>query len=147
MLDAAKLLAAGHFHFSLSPSLPPKAGKSFRNVFGGFVSVPGTVTVNPACQLMKACLSRELTYTDWEKHKLMGNYAGTLNYNFHHMCVRKVARTDAAHHCRGQQLSDAFLGVGVRAMDDLPTDSPLRPAQASLRQSTWSTLLSSTSFK
>lgn len=124
-----------------------KSREIIQECFGGFVPVSGTVTVNPVCQLMKVYLSRELIYTDWEKHNLMGNYAGTLNYNFHHMCVRKVARTDSAHHCRGQQLSDAFFGVGVRAMDDLSTDSPLRPEQASLRQSTWSTLVSSTSFK
>lgn len=63
-----------------------------------------------------------------EEYKLLANYAGTVNYNFNHMCVRKVdgwARTHAAHHCGESLLSDALFGVGVRAMDDLSTDSPV----------------------
>ena len=79
----------------------------------------------------------------------MINYAGTVNYNLHHMCVRKVdswARTHAAHHCGEQLVSDALFGVAVRAMDGLSTDSPLRLEQSSLKHPTWSTFVSSTSF-
>lgn len=70
------------------------------------------------------------------------------------MCVRKVegwARTHAAYHCGEQLLSDALFGVGVsvgvRAMDDLSTDSPLRLEQSSRKHSTWSNFVSSASFK
>lgn len=75
---------------------------------------------------MNVCLSRKLLYRELEKYKLLVNYAGTVNYDFCRMCVRKVdgwARTQAAHHCREQLLSDALFGVGVRVMDDLSTDS------------------------
>lgn len=85
-----------------------------------------------------------------KKCKLLANYAGTVNYNFYPMSVRKAdgwARTHAAHHCGVQLLSDALFGVGVRAMDDLSTDSPLRLEQSSLKHSTWSTFVSSTRFK
>lgn len=75
---------------------------------------------------MDVYLSRKLFYGELEKYKLFGNYAGTVNYNFYHMCVRKVAPTQAAYHCGEQLLSDAFFGVGVRAMDDLLTDSARR---------------------
>lgn len=55
------------------------------------------------------------------------------------MCVRKVdgfARTHAAHHCGEQLLSDALFGVGVKAMDDLSTDSTLRLEQSPRKRPT-----------
>lgn len=98
---------------------------------------------------MSVYLSWKLFYRELEKCKLLANYAGAVNYNFYHMCVRKVdgwARTHAAHHCGEQLLSDAFSGVGERAMDDLSTDSRLRLEQSSPKPSTRSTFVSSASF-
>lgn len=61
---------------------------------------------------MNVYLSRKLFYGELERYKLLANYAGTVNYNFHHMFVRKVARTHAAHHCGERPLSDAFFRSG-----------------------------------
>lgn len=58
-------------------------------------------------QLIHVDLIRRLFYKELEEHKLSANYAAAVNYNFHHMCVRKVARTHVAHHCGEQLLPDA----------------------------------------
>lgn len=142
----SKTLARGHFYFYIPSLQPQETGKSSeKKVFGDnyltylfsdprerTVGTPLFIIINS--QLISVYLNCRLISGELEKFKLLTNYAGTVNYNFYHMCVRKVdgrARTHAAHHCGEQLLSDALVGVGVRAMDDLSTDSPLILEQSS----------------
>lgn len=85
---------------------------------------------------MNVCLSWEIFYRELEKHKLLANYAGKVNYNFC-ACVKWMpgrAHTHTHRHAapslREHLLSDALLGVGVRAMDDSSTGGlePLPPS-------------------
>lgn len=53
---------------------------------------------------MSVNISWKLFYIELEECKLLVNYARTVNYNLHHMCVRKVdswARTQAGTPLRG----------------------------------------------
>lgn len=86
-----------------------------------------------------------LFYRELEGSEFLANYAVIVNYNFYHMCVRKVGgwtRTHAAHHCGEQLLSGVLFGVGVRNTGDLSTDSPRTLDDFSLKHSNFGPFLS-----